>query len=115
MSIALSTGQLTRGWEVNAEIKAKRKTVECGQAHFQTGQRRYTILDAPGHSNYVPSMISGTSQADVAVLVVSARNKQHAFLAMAMGVSRFVVAVNKMDSVGWDERIYEEIVSKARL
>lgn len=59
--------------DINDEEREKGKTVEVGRAHFSTEKRRYTILDAPGHKNYVPNMISGTAQADIGVMVIAAR------------------------------------------
>lgn len=94
------------------------KTVEVGRAYFETDKRRYTILDAPGHKNYVPQMISGAAQADVAVLVISARKgefetgfekggqtREHAMLVKTAGINKLVVVVNKMDdpTVNWDK------------
>merc|ERR1712238_46300 len=95
--------------DTNEEERAKGKTVEVGRAHFETDAKRYTILDAPGHKNYVPNMIMGASQADVGVLVISARKgefetgfdrggqtRKHAMLAKTLGVSYMVVVINKM-------------------
>ncbi|PWN29210.1 hypothetical protein BDZ90DRAFT_250592 [Jaminaea rosea] len=107
--------------------REKGKTVEVGRAYFETGKRRYTILDAPGHKTYVPSMISGAAQADVAILVISARRgefetgfekggqtREHAMLVKTAGVQRLVVVVNKMDesTVQWSEERYNEITGK---
>ncbi|POY74770.1 hypothetical protein BMF94_2246 [Rhodotorula taiwanensis] len=110
-----------------SQEREKGKTVEVGRAYFETTQRRYTILDAPGHKSFVPSMISGAAQADVAVLVISARKgefetgfekggqtREHAMLVKTAGVQKLVVVVNKMDdpTVNWDKERYDEIVGK---
>ncbi|EST08201.1 Translation elongation factor EFTu/EF1A, C-terminal [Kalmanozyma brasiliensis GHG001] len=110
-----------------AQEREKGKTVEVGRAYFETGKRRYTILDAPGHKSFVPSMISGAAQADVAVLVISARKgefetgferggqtREHAVLVKTAGVQRLIVVVNKMDesTVQWQKSRYEEIQGK---
>lgn len=100
------------------EERAKGKTVEVGRARFETDKRRYTILDAPGHKSYVPNMISGAAQADVGVLVISARKgefetgfdkggqtREHAVLAKMQGINKLVVVINKMDdpTVEWSK------------
>ena len=113
--------------DTSEEERSKGKTVEVGRAHFETEKKRYTVLDAPGHKNYVPNMIAGTAQADVGVLVISARKgefetgfdkggqtREHAQLAKTLGVTKLVVVVNKMDdsSVEWDKGRYDEIEKK---
>lgn len=115
--------------DTDEKEREKGKTVEVGRAQFQTEQKRYTIMDAPGHKNYVPNMIMGASQADIAVLVISARKgefetgfdrggqtREHALLAKTLGVSHLIVVVNKMDdpSVKWDKKRFDECVTKTR-
>jgi peptide chain release factor subunit 3 len=113
--------------DTNEEERAKGKTVEVGRAHFATAAKRYTILDAPGHKNYVPNMVVGAAQADIGVLIVSARKgefesgfekggqtREHAMLAKTLGVQTLVVAINKMDdpTINWDKGRYDEIEAK---
>ncbi|WZZ80487.1 hypothetical protein YC2023_101059 [Brassica napus] len=113
--------------DTNEEERAKGKTVEVGRAHFETESTRFTLLDAPGHKSYVPNMISGASQADIGVLVISARKgefetgfekggqtREHVQLAKTLGVSKLVVVVNKMDdpTVNWSKERYDEIEQK---
>lgn len=115
--------------DTNEEERAKGKTVEVGKAHFETEVKRYTILDAPGHKNYVPNMIQGASQADIGILVISARKgefetgfdrggqtREHAMLAKTLGVSYLIVVVNKMDepTVQWKKERFDECVTKIR-
>ncbi|KAJ9552713.1 hypothetical protein OSB04_016758 [Centaurea solstitialis] len=113
--------------DTNEEERVKGKTVEVGRAHFETENTRFTILDAPGHKSYVPNMISGASQADIGVLVISARKgefetgyerggqtREHVQLAKTLGVSKLFVVVNKMDdsTVNWAKERYDEIEGK---
>jgi peptide chain release factor subunit 3 len=115
--------------DTNEEERAKGITVEVGRATFETPTHRYSILDAPGHKNYVPNMIMGASQADVGVLVISARKgefesgfdkggqtREHALLAKTLGVSYLVVVINKMDepTVRWRKERFDECVNKLR-
>merc|ERR1711965_325388 len=118
--------------DTSEEERAKGKTVEVGRAQFETEQHRYTILDAPGHKNYVPNMIAGAAQADVGVLVVAARKgefetgfdrggqtREHAQLAKTLGVNKLIVVVNKMDDPSvsleggvWSEERFDDIKSR---
>lgn len=117
--------------DTNEEERAKGKTVEVGRAHFSTANKRFTLLDAPGHKNYVPNMIEGTAQADIGVLVISARKgefetgferggqtQEHAMLAKTLGIQRLVVLINKMDDKSiekdgvWNKDRYDLIEQK---
>ena len=107
--------------------RSKGKTVEVGRGFFETETRRYTILDAPGHKTYVPAMISGAAQADVAILVVSARKgefetgferggqtREHVMLVKTTGVARLIIVVNKMDdpTVNWEKERFDEVQTR---
>uniref|UniRef100_A0A2A4JPB4 Tr-type G domain-containing protein n=1 Tax=Heliothis virescens TaxID=7102 RepID=A0A2A4JPB4_HELVI len=113
--------------DTNQEERDKGKTVEVGRAYFETDKKHFTILDAPGHKSFVPNMIGGAAQADLAVLVISARKgefetgfdrggqtREHAMLAKTAGVKHLVALVNKMDdpTVNWDEKRYNECRDK---
>jgi len=113
--------------DTNEEERQKGKTVEVGRAFFSTEKRRFTILDAPGHKNYVPNMIGGAAQADVGILVISARKgefetgferggqtREHAMLAKTLGVNSLVVLINKMDekTANWSKERYDDIQEK---
>nr|GMC75681.1 eukaryotic peptide chain release factor GTP-binding subunit ERF3A-like isoform X1 [Ipomoea batatas] len=113
--------------DTNEEERVKGITVEVGRAHFETETTRFTILDAPGHKSYVPNMISGASQADIGVLVISARKgefetgyerggqtREHVQLAKTLGVTKLLIVVNKMDepTVNWSKERYDEIEGK---
>ncbi|XP_064415090.1 eukaryotic peptide chain release factor GTP-binding subunit ERF3A [Latimeria chalumnae] len=121
------TWYLSWALDTNQEERDKGKTVEVGRAYFETDKKHFTILDAPGHKSFVPNMIGGASQADLAVLVISARKgefetgfekggqtREHAMLAKTAGVKHLVVLVNKMDdpTVNWSLERYEECKEK---
>ncbi|KAL6522949.1 hypothetical protein OROHE_016796 [Orobanche hederae] len=102
--------------DTNEEERAKGKRVEVGRVHFESDTARFTILDAQGHKMYVSNMVCGASQADIGVLVISARKGEfetkyvkdghpceQVRLAKTLGVSKLIVIVNKMDypTVNW--------------
>lgn len=124
-----------QGWylswimDTNKEERSDGKTIEVGKAYFETEKRRYTILDAPGHKMYVSEMIGGASQADIGVLVISARKgeyetgfekggqtREHALLAKNQGVGKIIIVINKMDdpTVSWSEARYKECIKKPK-
>jgi elongation factor 1-alpha len=89
-------------------------TIDIAHRDFQTPKYYFTIIDAPGHRDFVKNMITGASQSDAAVLVVSAKEgiqmqtREHAILANVLGIKQVIVGINKMDSVGYEQAKYEE-------
>jgi elongation factor 1-alpha len=104
------------------EERERGLTIDIMHRPFQTKKYFYTIIDCPGHRDFVKNMITGTSQADAAIFVVSAKQgegvqeqtKEHAFLMKVMGISQLVVAINKMDTNNFDQKRYEEIVADVK-
>jgi bifunctional enzyme CysN/CysC len=90
-------------------------TIDIAWRYFDTAERRFTIIDSPGHEQYTRNMASGASHADVAVMLIDARHgiksqtKRHAALLDLFGVRRVILAVNKMDLVDWSESRFREI------
>lgn len=95
-------------------------TVDSTQIWFRTAVRRYVIIDAPGHREFLRNMITGAAQAEAAVIVVDAmqglteQTKRHAYLLHLLGVARVIVAVNKMDKIGFDPSVFAHIADEAR-
>ncbi|CAF3806271.1 unnamed protein product [Rotaria magnacalcarata] len=113
--------------DTNEEERDRGTTVEVGRAWFETEKKHFIILDAPGHKCFVPNMIGGAAQSDIAILVISARKgefetgferggqtREHAMLVKTAGVRYLVVLINKMDdpTVNWDQARYDEIRDK---
>ncbi|MCP3684166.1 MAG: translation elongation factor EF-1 subunit alpha, partial [bacterium] len=92
-------------------------TIDLAHKKFETDKYYFTIIDAPGHRDFVKNMITGASQADAGVLVVSgnksdgvqAQTREHIFLAKTLGVNQLIVGVNKLDMVNYDEKRFGEV------
>ncbi|RLE73094.1 MAG: translation elongation factor EF-1 subunit alpha [Thermoprotei archaeon] len=104
------------------EERERGLTIDLGFYKFETAKYEFTIIDAPGHRDFVKNMVTGASQADAALLVVSAKEgeyeagispagqtREHVFLAKTMGINQIVVAINKMDTVNYSEERYNEV------
>jgi len=99
------------------EERERGVTIDVSHKRFNTDKYYFTIIDAPGHRDFVKNMITGTSQADAAVLVVSAiegpqaQTKEHIFLARTLGVTQVIVAINKIDATkpAYDQKRYDEV------
>jgi sulfate adenylyltransferase large subunit len=100
-------------------LKAEREqgiTIDVAYRYFATARRKFILADTPGHEQYTRNMATGASTADVAILLVDARNgvriqtRRHARIAQLLGITEFALAINKMDLVDFDRQIFDDIV-----
>ncbi|XP_073975053.1 translation elongation factor EF-1alpha (GTPase) HBS1 isoform X2 [Rhodnius prolixus] len=107
------------------EERSRGITMDVGQSKFETKNKIVTLLDAPGHKDFIPNMITGAAQADVALLVVDStrgefetgfesggQTREHALLVRSLGVNQLCVVINKLDTVDWSEERFLEISVK---
>jgi len=126
-SAELGKGSFKYAWVLD-KLKAERErgiTIDIALWKFETPKYYVTVIDAPGHRDFIKNMITGTSQADCAILIIAAgtgefeagiskdgQTREHALLAFTLGVRQLIVAINKMDTTKWSEQRYEEIVKE---
>jgi bifunctional enzyme CysN/CysC len=95
-------------------------TIDVAHRYFATSRRKFIVADTPGHTQYTRNMITGASTADVAVILIDARNgvqtqtRRHSYLAALIGIRHVVVAVNKMDVVSFSRAVFDRIVADYR-
>jgi sulfate adenylyltransferase subunit 1 len=104
-------------------LKAEREqgiTIDVAYRYFNTERRKFIIADAPGHEQYTRNMVTGASTADLALILVDARqglvtqSRRHAYIAHLVGIRHIIVAVNKMDLVDFKQDVYDQICSEFR-
>ena len=102
------------------EEQKQNVTIDTTEIRFKTKRRRYIIIDAPGHKEFLKNMITGASRADAAVLVIAVnegvceQSQRHAYLLSLLGIKQLVVVVNKMDLADFSEKTFAEIEKEYR-
>ncbi|MBI4620278.1 MAG: GTP-binding protein [Desulfobacterales bacterium] len=100
------------------EERMEKMTIDTAQSFFKTDKRHYAIIDTPGHVEFIKNMITGTSQAEAAILIVSAlegmeeQTKRHAYILGMLGLKQVILAINKMDLVNYSHDRFEELKCK---
>ncbi len=95
-------------------------TIDVAYRFFATDKRKFIVADTPGHEQYTRNMVTGASTADAAVILIDARKgvltqtRRHSYLVSLLGIRHVVLAVNKMDLVGWDKTVFDQIVADYR-
>src|SRR4051794_22808978 len=95
-------------------------TIDVAYRFFSTDKRKFIVADTPGHEQYTRNMVTGASTADLAIILIDARKgvltqtRRHSFLVSLIGIRKVVLAVNKMDLVGYDAKVFETIVADYR-
>lgn len=95
-------------------------TIDVAYRFFSTEKRKFIVADTPGHEQYTRNMVTGASTADAAVILIDARKgvltqtRRHSYLVSLLGIRNVVLAVNKMDLVGWDQTVFDAIVADYR-
>ncbi len=95
--------------------QAQSITIDSARVFFQSEQRNYIIIDAPGHIEFIKNMVTGASHAEAAILVIDAQegvqenSRRHGYMLWMLGIKKIVVLVNKMDLVGYDQAVFERI------
>ncbi len=98
-----------------AEERGQGITIDTAQAFFKTKRRQYTIIDAPGHIEFIKNMITGASQADAAIIIVDVREgvseqtRRHSYILGMLGLRQVIVAINKMDLAGYKEGRFRKV------
>ena len=93
-------------------------TIDVAYRFFSTDKRKFIVADTPGHEQYTRNMVTGASTADAAVILIDARKgvltqtRRHSYLVSLLGIRHVVLAVNKMDLVGWDRQVYDAILQE---
>ena len=112
-------GKTTFEWafilDVTKDERLRGMTIDLAHRRFDTDKYYFTIIDAPGHVDFVKNMITGASQADAAVMVIDVgegiqpQTREHAYLCKVLGIKQLIVAISKMDAVNYDEKKFNEV------